>query len=165
MIPEPVRKFFLPTWNRGYIVRLVLVGLICYVVFGHLLLPLRIQGVSMEPTYHDGSFAFCWRLKYFFSVPERFDVVTVRFSGRRVMLLKRIVAFEGETVEIRAGDLLVNGKIIEEPYVRFRAEWDLPPRLVSAGHIYVIGDNRGSSIDRHRFGAVKLTRIVGGVLL
>ena len=26
MIPEPVRKFFLPTWNRGYIVRLVLVG-------------------------------------------------------------------------------------------------------------------------------------------
>lgn len=118
----------------------------------------------MEPTYHDGSFAFCWRLKYLFSSPEHFDVVTVRFSGRKVMLLKRVVAVEGETVEFRGGGLYVNGEFVEEPYVKNRAGWDLSPRNVAPGHVYVVGDNRGTKMDAHRFGEVKNIRIVGGVL-
>ncbi len=158
-----VRKFFFPAFNKRYFIRLTLLGLVCYVIFGHILIPLRIQGLSMEPTYHDRSFAFCWRPQYLLTPPERFDVVTVRFSGRKVMLLKRIVALQGETVEFRKGLLYVNGNLIDEPYVRFRSNWDLPPRTVAPGHVYVVGDNRGTSMARHRFGEVNMHRIVGGV--
>lgn len=164
MSSNPVRRFFFPALNKRYFIRLTLLGLACYVIFGHLLIPLRIQGMSMEPTYHDRSFAFCWRLQYLFSAPKRFDVVTLRFAGRRVMLLKRIVALEGETVEFRKGLLYVNGNLTSEPYVHHLSDWQLPPRTIAPGHVYVVGDNRGTSMARHQFGEINMKRIVGGVI-
>jgi signal peptidase I len=164
MSPSPIHRFFFPSLNKRYFVRLLFIALVCYLIFGHLLIPLRIQGSSMDPAYRDNSFAFCWRLQYLFTPPERFDVVTVRYSGRKVMLLKRVVALPGETVEFRNGFLYVNGNLIEEPYVRHRSDWELPPRTVSPGHVYVVGDNRGTSMASHRFGEVTVNRIVGGVL-
>jgi signal peptidase I len=163
MSSSPIRRFFFPVLNKRYFIRLISLGLACYVIFTHVLIPLRIQGMSMEPTYQDRSFAFCWRFQYLFSPPERFDVVTVRFTGRSVMLLKRIVALEGETVEFQKGLLYVNGKVIHEPYVHYRSDWELPPRTISSGHVYVVGDNRGTSMARHQFGEVNMNRIVGGV--
>jgi len=158
-----LRRFFFPVFNKGYFFRLILIALACYLIFGHLLIPLRIQGFSMDPAYRNSSFAFCWRLQYLFTPPERFDVVAVRYSGRRVMLLKRVVALPGETVEFRKGFLYVNGNPIEEPYVHHRSDWQLSPRTVSPDHVYVVGDNRGTSMARHQFGEVKIKRIVGGV--
>ena len=81
------------------------------------------------------------------------------------MLLKRIIALPGETVAFRQGVLYVNGIRIEEPYVHHHSDWDLAPRKVAPGHIYVVGDNRGTSMARHRFGQVVMDRIVGGVFL
>lgn len=144
--------------------RLIAVGVTAYLLFGYLLIPLHIQGKSMEPTYQDRSFGFCWRLRYAFSSPKPFDVVAVRFSGTRVMLLKRVIAVEGETIEFRQGVLYINGHRTPEPYVRHQSEWDLAPRTVAPGHVYVIGDNRGISMDRHQFGEVRLLRVAGGVL-
>jgi len=118
----------------------------------------------MEPTYQNNSFAFCWRLSYLFSYPKRFDIVGVRFAGRNVMLMKRIVAHGGETVEFRKGFLYVNDKLIDEPYVKYRNNWELPQRTVRPGHVYVVGDNRGTSISRHQFGEVRLNRIVGTII-
>jgi signal peptidase I len=164
MSSTSVREFFFSSLNRRYFIRLILVGLTCYVIFGHLLIPLRIQGLSMEPTYQNRSFAFSWRLKYLFAPPEHFDVVTVRFAGRKVMLLKRIVALQGETVGFRKGLLYVDGNLIEEPYVRHRSGWELPPRVIAPEHVYVVGDNRGTSMARHKFGEINMHRIFGGVL-
>ncbi len=159
-----IRQFFLPTMGKGFFVRLAVVTLVGYLVFGHVLIPLRIQGKSMEPTYHDGSFTFCWRLQHLFAQQKRFDVVAVRFSGTGVMLLKRIVALQGETVEFREGFLYVNGTPLEEPYVEHRSDWNLPGRTVGPGHVYVVGDNRGTPMAHHRFGEVSLKRIAGGVI-
>lgn len=135
-----------------------------YIVFGYILIPLRIQGHSMEPTYSDGGFNFCWRFRYFITQPRHGDVVAIRFAGKRVMLLKRIVALAGETVEFRDGALYVNGSLVEEPYVRYRSDWSLPPRFVDAGKVYVVGDNRSVPIEQHHFGQVTQQRIMGGVL-
>ena len=144
--------------------RLLAVALSAYIFFGHLLIPLRIQGRSMEPTYMDGGFNFCWRLHYLFSQPQRGDVVAIRFAGRRIMLLKRVVALAGETVEIRNGVLFVNTIQVNEPYVRYPSDWNLQPRQVASGKVYVIGDNRSVPIDQHHFGQVTARRIVGGVV-
>lgn len=157
-------KFFFPSITKRYLVRLVLVAAVSYLFFTYLLIPLNIRGKSMEPNYHDGSFTFCWRLRYAFSTPARFDVVTVRFSGTRLMLLKRVIALEGEIVEFRRGQLYINGAMVDEPHVQYQSDWELAPRTVSLGHVYVIGDNRGASMDLHQFGEVSLNRISGGVL-
>ena len=164
MPPSRLKRFFLPRPDKRFLIRLLFVTLAAYLLFAHVLIPLRIQGGSMEPTYANGSLAFCWRPTYLFTEPQRFDVVTVRFSGKRVMLLKRVVALAGDTVEFRKGVLYINGAPQEEPYVRYRSQWDLAPRRVAQDHVYVVGDNRATPLSAHRFGQVHLERVIGGVI-
>lgn len=118
----------------------------------------------MEPTYHDSSINFTWRLHYLFNEPERYDIVTVRFAGNKVMLLKRVVAVAGETVEFKNGTLKINGKKIDEPYVRYPCDWNLEPRLVEEGNVYVVGDNRNMPLKYHSFGQTSIKRIMGAPL-
>lgn len=118
----------------------------------------------MEPTYHNGGVNFCWRLRYLFSELKRHDVVAVRFAGSKIMLLKRVVAREGEWVEFRNGKLFVDGKEIDEPYVRYPSTWNLPPRHVEKDTIYVVGDNRSMPIENHHFGQASKSRVLGGPL-
>jgi signal peptidase I len=100
-------------------------------------------------------------LHYLISKPKRYDVVVVRFAGSKVMLLKRVVALEGEQVEFRDGKLLVDGKAIEEPYVRYACNWNLSPRQVEKDCVYVVGDNRSMPIENHYFGRASMKRIMG----
>jgi signal peptidase I len=160
-IHNRIRQFFIPSLTRGFLVRAFLVGLFAYLLFGHLCIPFTIQGISMEPTYHHRGFNFCWRVPYFFSQPRRFDVVMIRLAGSRVMLLKRVVALEGEEVEFRGGKLLVDGKGLEELYVRYPCRWNLSPRRVEKDCVYVVGDNRNMPIENHHFGQTLKSRIIG----
>ncbi len=118
----------------------------------------------MEPTYRDGSFALCWRLQYLFATQKRGDVVTVRFSGKHVMLLKRIVGLPGDTVSFINGQLYINKKLFPEPYVSHTSNWQLEERTVRPDYVYVVGDNRGTPMQQHKFGQVKSKRIIGGVI-
>jgi signal peptidase I len=147
-----------------FLIRVFLVSLFAYLFFSYLCIPFTIQGISMEPTYPNGGINFCWRLRYLFSEPQRHDVVTVRFSGSQVMLLKRVVAREGEEVEFRGGRLLVDDREIEESYVRFPCSWNLPSRRVEKGCVYVVGDNRSMPIENHYFGQTSKNRVMGGPL-
>ena len=164
MATSLMRRFLFPELNRSFLLRVFLVILGAVVVFTQLLVPLRIEGHSMEPTYTDGGFTFCWRGRYWLAEPARGDVVVIRFAGRQVTLLKRVVALAGETVEFQDGVLLVNGERVAEPYVNNPARWNLAPRTVEPGKVYVVGDNRSVPIERHHMGQVERNRILGGVL-
>ena len=158
-----VRDFLLPHPTRGFWFRLAAVALVAFVVFRGLLIPCVIDGESMAPTFPPHGFTFCWCGRYWFSEPRRGDIVAVRFHDR-VFFLKRIVALPGETVEFRNGVLHIDGKALDEPYLRYVCRWELPPRKVAEGCYYVIGDNRSQPIERHRFGQVPRRRIVGSPL-
>jgi len=142
-------------------VRLLLVAAISYIVFSYVFIPFRIKGYSMAPTYANGGVNVCFRWPYIFSPPERQQVVVIRMAGKKVMLLKRIVALQGETVEFREGRLYVNGKGADEPYLRHGSDWHLPPRKVKAGSVYVVGDNRRVPMAANVFGQTSIKRIMG----
>jgi len=156
-----LRQFFFPSITPKFLLRVLGVALSAYLVFTYVFIPIHIQGSSMEPTYHNGSINFCWTLSALFSKPQRHDVVAVRLAGHRVMLFKRVVALEGERIEFRYGKLLVDGNRIDEPYVRYPCDWNLPPRQVEQGSVYVVGDNRSMPIEDHLFGQTSIKRIVG----
>jgi len=157
-------RFFFPSLTPGYVLRVLGIAACAYIVFSRVLIPLHINGTSMEPTYHDRAWNLCWRFRYRSSLPERGDVVVVRFAGMRVMLLKRVVALSGETVEFRGGKLFVNGEEQVEPYVATPCDWELSPRVVEEGKVYVVGDNRGVPMANHKFGQTSVLRIVGAPL-
>ncbi len=158
---ETLKRFLFPSLTPAFLIRVLCLAILSYGIFGFVLTPFRIEGHSMEPTHRNGTFNFCWRLRYLFSKPKRGDVVVIRFAGERITLLKRVVALEGEVVEFRHGTLLIDGKELEEPYVRAPYRWNLPARRVDPGSVYVVGDNRSGPMKGHLFGQVALTRILG----
>ncbi len=164
MTGKRLQKFLFPTVNRTFLLRILVVGITAFILFKYILIPFRISGLSMVPTYRDGEFDFSFTLKYLLTPPKRFDVVTVRYSGNHVMLLKRIIALEGETIAFKKGFLLINGRQIDEPYVSQRQPWDLPPRIVKKNHVYVAGDNRNVPMETHYFGQTPIDRITGAPL-
>jgi signal peptidase I len=161
---KKIRQFFFPSLTPKFLMRVLFVTLSAYLFFNYICIPLRIKGFSMEPTYHNGGINFCWKLRYLFSTPKRFDVIVVRFAGNRVMLLKRVVALEDEQIEFRNGKLFVDGKAIDEPYIRYPCHWNLLPRQVEKDCVYVVGDNRNMPIENHHFGQVSMRRVVGAPL-
>lgn len=159
-----LRRFLLPKLTRGFLVRAAIVAFAAYAVFGHVITPVLISGRSMEPTYRDGRVNFCNRLSRVRGNPRHGDVVCIRLAGKRRMLLKRVVALAGQTVEFRDGTLLVDGMRADEPYVKTSCDWNLAPRKVEPGSVYVVGDNRAVPMDEHVFGQGSMSRIEGAPL-
>ena len=165
-ISQFVHWLFKPEMGKAYLIRIAVLAVTAFVFFRFFCLPMVLDGASMEPNYHSGTLNFCWAPTYWFRRPSRGDVVVLRYAGERLMLLKRIVAFPGETVEFRDGVLYVDGTPLEEPYIKFKREkWNLKPRKVSTGYYYVVGDNRSMPMEMHKFGEIRQNRVEGTLLL
>ncbi len=158
-----VNEFFMPRLTKGFFIRITVVAAAAVILFGFVLRPCFIDGGSMLPNWPEKGFTFCFRWRYIFSEPQRGDVVVVRYSDR-VFFLKRVVGLPGDTVGFFKGRLVVNGKFVKEPYIKYVSNWNLPPRKVEQGHFYVVGDNRSQHISAHKFGQVRRTRIIGAPL-
>lgn len=147
--------------------RAAVLAVVCYLFFKFfffklIILPVRIEGNSMFPTYHDHGWNYVNKLAYRHAEPQRGDVVSIRMAGEHVMFLKRIVGLPGETVAFRHGNLYINGSLMAEPYLKFPSPAPrLTPVTLGPNEYYVIGDNRMNS-DR---GVIGRERIVGRVIL
>jgi len=163
-VNKGVRRIIFGTSLRRTLIRASVLAVATFVVFKFLLLPVRISGISMEPTYRNGSINFINTLRYWRHTPDRGDVISIRMAGRRVMLFKRIIGLPGERLSFANGTLLINGKVIPEPYLNGNCSWDMPEIIIGPNEFFVAGDNRGISMDEHTYGRVEYSRIVGEVL-
>jgi signal peptidase I len=163
-------------WRRALVgrnpkrtmIRAACLLVISIVIFKFILLPVRISGISMDPTYRDGRVNFINRLAYLKSDPERYDVVGIRMAGTRVQLFKRVIGLPGETVAIRNGVVFINGEALPEPYLgagSVNPDWQLEEKVLGPGQYFVVGDNRSMDQRFHEFGIAERLRIVGKVLL
>jgi signal peptidase I len=149
---------------RRTLVRLVVLVVASVVIFRFVLVPIRIAGISMEPTYHDGRVNFVNRLAYVWNKPRRGDVVAIKTTGMHIMYMKRIVGLPGETISIEKGMVMVNGQPMDEPYVVKREPWNESPVRLESGQYLVIGDNRATDRFTHMHGTVNERKIAGKVL-
>jgi signal peptidase I len=118
----------------------------------------------MLPTYKDHSLNLVNRLAYLRHEPQRGDVTSVRLTGLHVMFLKRIIGLPGETVAFAGGRVLINGRVLNEPYEKFPCDWNSPPVTLAADEYFFVGDNRSMPEEDHTFGKQKRDHIVGKVL-
>jgi signal peptidase I len=150
--------------------RLVVLVVACFVVFRFVLLPVRIEGISMLPTCQNGTVNFVNRLAYVRHDPQRGDVVGIRLSDPSimwpsVMYMKRIIGLPGETVAFVNGQVLINGQTLDEPYEKNGCDWNLPPVKLGPDQYFVVGDNRSMPPEYHVFGKVGRDHIVGRAVL
>src|ERR1700744_4206661 len=76
---------------RNTVIRIAILLPFSFIVFHFVLLPIRVTGISMLPTYQDHTINFVNRLAYARHEPKRGDVVSIGFAGMHVMYLKRII--------------------------------------------------------------------------
>ncbi len=96
-----------------------------------------------------------------FSLPKTKD-----FTATNAIVVKRIVALEGETLAINNHTVYVNNKPLSEPYVlagnnQNPKSKNIAPHLIPKGYVFVLGDNRDVSADSRYFGDVKIDDIKG----
>jgi signal peptidase I len=148
------------------LVRVVILVVACSLLRAFVLLPVKVEGPSMLPTYQDRAVHVINRRSYLFHEPRRGDVVAIRMlAGEHVMYLKRIVGLPGETVAFHQGRLYINGQPVEEPYVKLRSNWEHEAEPVGLDQYYVVGDNRGMAFEEHYKGRTTRDLIVGKLLL
>jgi signal peptidase I len=122
----------------------------------------RVYGSSMEPNLHTDQRLVVEKVSYRLHDPQRGDVVVIRMPERGPeLLIKRIVALPGETIEIKSGQVFINGTAINEPYLTQPTRGSYGPTTIREGYVFVMGDNRGASNDSRVFGPIELERIVG----
>lgn len=150
---------------KATLVRIAVLVVTCFVTFKFILLPIRVEGISMQPTYHSGEIDCVNRLAYLRHEPQRGDIVSVRLAGTSVMYLKRIIGLPGETVAFHGGRLFINGQPLDEPYVKFPCDWEHEPIQCGPDQYYVVGDNRSMPFELHEQGRADRGRIIGKILL
>lgn len=123
-----------------------------------------VRGRSMQPVLADGDRLVIDRFGGENLRPGRFDVVVLQAPDEEgVDYVKRVIAFGGEIVSIREGQLFVDGKQVVEEHGPALDRSDFEPLAVPDGHCFVLGDNRSRSCDSREFGCVPLTSIRGTV--
>lgn len=152
---------------RTTLVRILVLVVVCFVLFHYVLLPARVDGISMSPTYKDRSINLINQLAYIRHEPRRGDVVAVQaWAGKHEMLMKRIIGLPGETVTFNNGRVFIDGKLLDEPYEKgLSCDWTLPPEKLRTNQYFIVGDNRTMDWRDHKFGKVDRDNIVGKVLL
>jgi signal peptidase I len=111
------------------------------------------------------------------SDPEPGDIITFDDpDGSGVTLIKRVIATEGQVVDLQDGYVYVDGVAIDEPYVEGKPTYPLDghssnleenvtfPYTVPAGCFWVMGDNRTNSLDSRYFGVVPRTSVTSKAL-
>jgi signal peptidase I len=124
-----------------------------------------VDGSSMEPTLRDRDRLWLDKLTYRFREPERGDIVV--FDTPQGRYIKRVIALPGEQVWSENGRVYVDGRRLQEDYVKdiIRRGGDIPKRTVPEGAVWVLGDNRNNSDDsRGTVGFLDIDRIVGRVI-
>ena len=124
-----------------------------------------VQRSSMEPTLSDGEVVIFVTTRGI----SRGDVIAF-YHGNQV-LIKRVIAIEGDTVDIDSGGrVLINGEPQDEPYVSLPDAGEITlemPCQVLENHYFVMGDHRQTSLDSRveEIGLISRDQIVGKALL
>jgi len=108
-----------------------------------------VEGPSMRPTLVTNERLVVNKFIYRFKAPEKGDVLVFRYPKDPSRdFIKRVIGVAGDTVEVKDSRVLVNGQLLNEPYIlekTIRNSYSLA--TVPTGHIFVMGDNRNNSED------------------
>lgn len=144
---------------------IIIAGITALIIITYIVRPFYIPTESMYPTLKRWDYILVNEFIYRFKQPQRKDIVVFHppsgANAEGKEYIKRIVALEGDTIEIKEGKLYLNGKPGEEPYVLYPPDYEYPKTKIPQGHLFVMGDNRPNSGDSHIWGFLPRKSIVG----
>lgn len=122
--------------------------------------------ISMQPTLAEGDYLIVEKLGPRLGGLHRGDIIVFKYPEEDRLLIKRLIALEGDKVEIRDGKVFVNGEeskagnlkdVVTDP----GSDLNKSNLTVPAGFIYAMGDNRPYSKDSRMLGPIDTKRVTG----
>lgn len=130
--------------------------------------PRFIPSLSMFPTFDIGDQLLVDKVSYITRGYKRRDVVVfnppltyIELTGNTEALIKRVVAVEGDTVEVKNRHVFINGVQQTEEFINEDPDYTLEPMKVPSGMLLVLGDNRNHSYDGHIWGFLPKENVIG----
>lgn len=152
--PQPHKTF----WRE--IIETILLTVLIYAAVNLITDRRRIESVSMEPNLHPGEYVLVEKISYALGQPQRGDIIVFHHPRGERDLIKRVIGLPGETLEVRAGQVWIDGAALTEPYVAAAlvgsGRWTL-----GSNQFFVMGDNRNNSQDSRSWGPLERELIVG----
>src|SRR3990172_4245143 len=149
---------------RGWIKDILLVIVISFVMVVFLYQPVKVEGTSMQPELLDQERIFVNKFVYNFETIHRGDIVVFWYpKDPSKSFIKRVVGVPGDVVQIKEGQVYINGQLLEERYVPtgYQDLDSYAPLRVKDGYYYVLGDHRNASNDSRSWGLVPRKYIYG----
>ena len=155
---------------------LALTLIIFFVIQNFVAQPYKVQQQSMERTLEPEQYVLVDKLTPRFDAYKRGDIVVFTPPADWVQdngtpFIKRVIGVGGDTIEIRDGDVIVNGTKIAEPYIykdeatgqpqKTRADEGQSDWVIPEGELFLMGDHRGNSADSRAFGPVPMDNVIG----
>ncbi|MEO7912640.1 MAG: signal peptidase I [Roseiflexaceae bacterium] len=163
-------------------------ALLLFIILSTLIGRFEIHQISMEPNFHEGQRVLVSKLDSIwsslfvrtahaadsgrnspFALQHGQVVVFFKTPARdQDALIKRVIGLPGDTVELRDGAVLLNGVLLDEPYVNgaqtFCGNY-CQPFTLGPDEYFLMGDNRANSLDSRSFGSIPASQLVGRVVL
>lgn len=155
------------------IVEIIVVIALTIGIFKFVVIPVRIEGVSMENTLHDHSIAMINAMGIQEENIHRFDIVVLNSQQLNEKIIKRVIGLPNETVKFLNDELYINGEHIEQDFLdadfvekskltynvkQFTDDFEV---TLQDGEFFVMGDNRLRSTDSRDLGPFQLKDFVG----
>ena len=110
---------------------------------------------SIALTLHGALYAVS---RFLTGLIKKGDIVIIKIDGEP-LLIKRLIATEGDTVSVSDGKLFLNGEALTEPYLGEAIAYEMEEIVIPEGHCFILGDNRNFSHDSHIFGPVPVSAV------
>ncbi|MEG0277177.1 MAG: signal peptidase I [Coprobacillus sp.] len=155
------------------VVEMLIVVVVTVCVFKYIVIPVRIDGSSMENGLHHNNVALINAIGVSEDNIKRFDVVVAYCEALNEKIIKRVIGMPGDTVEFKDDTLYINGTMTSQDFldndfvssskVTYNAEkfTDDFKVVVSDNEYFLMGDNRLRSADSREFGGFTIDKILG----
>lgn len=163
-----IKKRDIWEWTKALLIAVVLAVVIRAFFFE----PSLVNGESMEPTLQDKDRLIVTKI----GEPKRFDIIVFHATDKE-NYVKRVIGLPGDHIAYKKDTLYINGKPYDEPYLAdykkkildgnpltysfTLEETAVGEKVVPAGHLFVLGDNRRISKDSRRIGAIPMEKVIG----
>jgi signal peptidase I len=124
---------------------------------------IRVDGESMLPTLEDKEYVFMEKVTYWFSGPERGDIIICSYPNSPNTYVKRVIGTPGDRIRITGGVLYINDTANYDYYQGVMLN-DMDEVAVPEDHVFVMGDNRNNSMDSTSIGPLPYSMVQGKAL-
>ena len=145
------------------LLKCAVVAVLLVILLGYVFGLMRNLSLNMQPAFQDGDLVLYYRIVQSYAADE---VVVIHHQDQA--MLERVVAVAGDTVDITADGLMINGSVVQEPHASGETtqftEGVTFPLTVPQGQVFVLGDNREHATDSRIFGCIDIADIDGRVM-